>query len=400
MPFEVELAQSGQRFTVPADQSILDCLIEHGCDPMFDCKRGECGVCATPVHGGRDRPPRLCADRPREGGGQRHADLHLARQGAAPGAGHLRFAKQTRSIPNCHGHPHDFLPRQPRGQCARWCSPTEVHRDLYTSHELFELEQEHFFANTWNYVGHESQLPKPGDYISTEIAGRPLIVVRHTDGSRARDDEPLRPQGLAAGRARPAATPASSSAVPYHAWTFKTDGSLLAIPLKNGYEGTQLHECESAKGLTTVKNVRSYRGFIFVKINDVGPRLRGVLRRLAELHRQHGRPLARGRARDRRRLPALHAPVQLEDVRREPQRHHAPHGGARILRRHRQAHVGRQARGRAQAHGGRAVRALHVRLQVLRGHGHPHLRQRPQLHRACTSASTASTRRFPRTTTR
>jgi ferredoxin-NADP reductase len=47
--FEVELAQSGQRFTVPADQSILDCLIAHGCDPMFDCKRGECGVCATTV---------------------------------------------------------------------------------------------------------------------------------------------------------------------------------------------------------------------------------------------------------------------------------------------------------------------------------------------------------------
>ena len=48
-PFEVELAQSGQCFTVPADQSILDCLIDNGCDPMFDCKRGECGVCATPV---------------------------------------------------------------------------------------------------------------------------------------------------------------------------------------------------------------------------------------------------------------------------------------------------------------------------------------------------------------
>ena len=48
-PFEVELAQSGRRFTVGADQSILDCLIENGCDPMFDCKRGECGVCAVPV---------------------------------------------------------------------------------------------------------------------------------------------------------------------------------------------------------------------------------------------------------------------------------------------------------------------------------------------------------------
>lgn len=47
--FELELAQSGQQFTVPADQSILDCLIEHGCDPIFDCKRGECGVCVTAV---------------------------------------------------------------------------------------------------------------------------------------------------------------------------------------------------------------------------------------------------------------------------------------------------------------------------------------------------------------
>ena len=47
--FEVVLAQSGRSLTVPADKSILDCLIDAGCDPMFDCKRGECGVCATPV---------------------------------------------------------------------------------------------------------------------------------------------------------------------------------------------------------------------------------------------------------------------------------------------------------------------------------------------------------------
>jgi ferredoxin-NADP reductase len=47
--FELVLAQSGRSLTVPADKSILDCLIDAGCDPMFDCKRGECGVCATPV---------------------------------------------------------------------------------------------------------------------------------------------------------------------------------------------------------------------------------------------------------------------------------------------------------------------------------------------------------------
>ena len=59
--------------------------------------------------------------------------------------------------------------------------PDRVHRDLYIDPELFALEQEHFFANTWNYVGHDSQLPKAGDWIRAEIAGQPLIVVRHQD---------------------------------------------------------------------------------------------------------------------------------------------------------------------------------------------------------------------------
>ncbi|WP_431273706.1 aromatic ring-hydroxylating dioxygenase subunit alpha [Variovorax ureilyticus] len=145
-----------------------------------------------------------------------------------------------------------------------------VHRDLYISQELFELEQEHFFANTWNYAGHESQIPKAGDYITNDIAGRPLIIARHSDGSVR-----VMMNRCAHKGSRLVSSPCGNTGkffrCPYHAWTFKTDGSLLSIPLKNGYEGTQLHECEASKGLVAVKNVRSHRGFIFVKINDVGP---------------------------------------------------------------------------------------------------------------------------------
>jgi ferredoxin-NADP reductase len=47
--FEVVLAQSGKTYQVSSQQTILDCLIDKGCDPLFDCKRGECGVCAVPV---------------------------------------------------------------------------------------------------------------------------------------------------------------------------------------------------------------------------------------------------------------------------------------------------------------------------------------------------------------
>ena len=48
-PFEVVLAQSGRTLQVGAAQTLLDCLMDAGCDPMFDCKRGECGVCTTAV---------------------------------------------------------------------------------------------------------------------------------------------------------------------------------------------------------------------------------------------------------------------------------------------------------------------------------------------------------------
>jgi phenylpropionate dioxygenase-like ring-hydroxylating dioxygenase large terminal subunit len=145
-----------------------------------------------------------------------------------------------------------------------------VHRDLYIDADLFALEQQHFFANTWNYVGHDSQIPNPGDYLRSEIGGQPLIVVRHTDASVR-----VLMNRCAHKGSRLVSAPCGNTGkffrCPYHAWTFRTDGSLLNMPLKNGYDGTGLHECESAKGLVTVDNVRLHRGFIFAKINDVGP---------------------------------------------------------------------------------------------------------------------------------
>ncbi|MCL2430229.1 MAG: Rieske 2Fe-2S domain-containing protein, partial [Alphaproteobacteria bacterium] len=58
-----------------------------------------------------------------------------------------------------------------------------VHRRVYTDPAVFELEMERIFGRTWLYVGHESQIPKPGDYFATELGRQPVIMTRHGDGS-------------------------------------------------------------------------------------------------------------------------------------------------------------------------------------------------------------------------
>ena len=194
-----------------------------------------------------------------------------ARRWPPPGARRRRL---------CDGPLRSAPPRTRSRRCARWCSPTACTATCTSSHELFELEQEHFFANTWNYVGHDSQIPKAGDYL-TRRDRRPAADRRAPRRrQRARADEPLRAQGLARWSARPAATPASSSAARTTPGPTAPTARCSNIPLKNGYEGTRAARMrERPRAWSTVKNVRVYRGFIFAKLNDAGPELRGVFRR-------------------------------------------------------------------------------------------------------------------------
>jgi hypothetical protein len=48
-----------------------------------------------------------------------------------------------------------------------------VHRDVYIDADIFRLEMERLWARTWLYVGHTSQVPDPGDYITCDLATEP-----------------------------------------------------------------------------------------------------------------------------------------------------------------------------------------------------------------------------------
>ncbi|WP_157019073.1 aromatic ring-hydroxylating dioxygenase subunit alpha [Mesorhizobium xinjiangense] len=147
--------------------------------------------------------------------------------------------------------------------------PTEVHRDIYIDQGVFELEMKHLFANTWVFVGHDSQVPNKGDYFTTEIGTQPVIMVRHTDNEIyvVHNRCPHKGTKIAIDRS---GNTGKFFRCPYHAWSFKTNGCLLAIPLRKGYKDTGLEESESVKGLAPVGAVKNHRGFIFARLNPEG----------------------------------------------------------------------------------------------------------------------------------
>ena len=145
----------------------------------------------------------------------------------------------------------------------------EVHRDVYVSEEVFQLEMEHMFPNSWVYVGHDSQVPNAGDYFGTTIGTQPVLLVRHTDGTVKVLHNRCPHKGTRI-TSETCGNTGKFFRCPYHAWSFKTDGSLLAIPLKKGYENTGFEQSHAAAGMAPVRHVKNYRGFVFAKINDGG----------------------------------------------------------------------------------------------------------------------------------
>lgn len=149
----------------------------------------------------------------------------------------------------------------------------QVHRDVYIDDELFALEMERLWSRTWVYVGHTSQVPNPGDYFTTDIAAQPVILVRHVDGSVRVLLNRCAHKGAKLVSA-PTGNTGKFFRCPYHAWSYTTDGALLAIPLRKGYDGTRMMDCEAGRGMTAIRNLEVYRGFVFVRLSDDGPGFR------------------------------------------------------------------------------------------------------------------------------
>lgn len=145
-----------------------------------------------------------------------------------------------------------------------------VHRSLYLDPDLFDLEMERIFARTWIYVGHDSLVPKPGDYMTTRAGKQPLVMSRHTDGQVYVIFNSCGHRGAVVCNEDKGNTALFRCC--YHGWTFKTNGDLDAIAMRRGY-GESFDANNPALGMRRAPRVANYRGFVFASLAERGPSL-------------------------------------------------------------------------------------------------------------------------------
>jgi phenylpropionate dioxygenase-like ring-hydroxylating dioxygenase large terminal subunit len=140
-----------------------------------------------------------------------------------------------------------------------------VHRDLFTSPEIFDLEMRYIFEAGWVFVALESQIAKPFDYVCTQIGRQPVIVTRDENGQVHVLFNSCRHKG--ARIAQREAGNAPLFVCPYHSWTYRADGRLRGIKDRAGGLYPPAFETED-HDLQRAARVEAYRGLIFASLNE------------------------------------------------------------------------------------------------------------------------------------
>ena len=144
--------------------------------------------------------------------------------------------------------------------------------EFYTSEAFLELEKEEIFRKEWVCLGRVEEVPKPGDYFTTQLLDEPLIVARGQDKKvrvlsnvcRHRSSVIVEGSGNS-----------KHFVCPYHAWSYANDGRLLRAPYMDKVKGFKVEGCRLPEFATEV-----WHGFLYVnldgKAKPLAPRLKGL----------------------------------------------------------------------------------------------------------------------------
>lgn len=136
-----------------------------------------------------------------------------------------------------------------------------VHRNpiaSYSDPARARLERERLFLRKPIFMGLSCRLPAAGDYLTEEVAGVPVLLVRNRDGVLGAFANICRHRGapVAGGCGN-----VKAFSCPYHGWTYALDGSLAGIPDAGSFPGVD----KAGHGLRRLP-VGERHGMIFVRL--------------------------------------------------------------------------------------------------------------------------------------
>ncbi|ROO27127.1 2Fe-2S ferredoxin [Salinisphaera orenii MK-B5] len=141
----------------------------------------------------------------------------------------------------------------------------------YTSPEILDRERDEIFDRQWVIAGVGAELPRRGDVVPVEIAGRPVVLTRNRADAVRAFHNVCRHRGLQlVGEARRGC---ATLVCPYHSWAYSLDGELKKTPHFGG------HDCDDSPaldrrqyGLAEIR-CETWYDLIFVNLSGDAPPL-------------------------------------------------------------------------------------------------------------------------------
>ncbi|MGI9004863.1 MAG: Rieske 2Fe-2S domain-containing protein [Streptosporangiaceae bacterium] len=143
---------------------------------------------------------------------------------------------------------------------------------IYNDAEIFALERDRLFARAWVFLAHESEIPAPGDYVVRRVLADSFIVVRDEAGTVRVLFNMCLHKGMQVCRAE--LGNASHFRCPYHAWTYRNDGTLAGVPFHGEAYGGEDGFARTGQSLLPAPATDSYNGLIFACLDADAPPLR------------------------------------------------------------------------------------------------------------------------------
>lgn len=140
----------------------------------------------------------------------------------------------------------------------------EVSTRVLTDPEIYEIEQERIFGNTWTVLAHESEIPGKGDFVTRNIGEDPVIVTRDAKGEIQVMLNSCTHRGVKVCRAHSGNS--RQFVCPYHGWTFDGRGAFLGAPIAR----EQMHGLIRNKSELGLRKARTanFAGMIFATFNE------------------------------------------------------------------------------------------------------------------------------------